>query len=1045
LKVSVRILIGFLFVLFLTVMVAMVGWRALVQSDRGFGTERVGLDALVVLGRTDKAELLGRADDGDGAAAAVRDGLAAIERDLAALADNPKLADQVHVARQAVSLYRDNYATFQDSSRTVDQSAAAILALGDELKAIVVAEVARRNKRLEQARENVRTANEDRNRADSLRDRVRAMDDALAALSLAFERSLSENTEDRFQALSQALDTVLPITAGLASAVTTVDAVDTADLNRAFAVAQKSLKAFATASQHARTAMAQRTDVARRLNDSAQSLAEAMTVLKEIHVRHIKHAEETVAPRAELVRLNEATLALADLESLAARVRSAEQTFVMTGDEGAAEVADEAARKLLAGALALRRASGEGEAAAPAEAIADAAQAQRQALKEVFDLDDALIAAREARRIHEQEVSAGLAVLRALTDRASVAADTISQQSLTATIRSFTSLDAAQNTIAAAGNLKDATQNALQMIFAYISQPLSQDVGAIRATLKRIDASKKGLIDSVVLTDPWNVGDLTAAFGDRVETLIQEFERLVTETNEIIMADGGMAAAREALTSALERANAAAAGASDRASTLARTLLIVGGGLALVLGIAAAWGIGRSISRPVAAITQAMKRLADNDLTVDVPGRDRKDEIGDMAAAVEVFKKNSVKIEQLQAEQTAQARRNARRVKTEMMALTNALDEEVRAAVAIVHEQAHVMHDAAVQMTKSVTLTEQRSDAAAEASRDAAGNVDSVAAAAEEMSGSIQEISRQVSGASDIAHRAARQAETTNARIQGLAKAANQIGEVVNLISDIAKQTNLLALNATIEAARAGEAGKGFAVVANEVKTLANQTAKATEDIATEIGSMQSATREAVEAIEGIVTVIGEINEITAAVSAAVEQQTASTGEISQSAQHGARSTQDASDNIAEVLSSAELTGERAREVQDAAQEVRNCVQHMLEALERIIRSGSEEDRDMHALRSVNVGVTVDLGDGAVRPCLMQELAPSGVATLDRSVEGERGRDITVDVPDLGRMQATLVASTEQATHIRLDIPESRLGAMRAFIAARDSVRAKAA
>ena len=283
------------------------------------------------------------------------------------------------------------------------------------------------------------------------------------------------------------------------------------------------------------------------------------------------------------------------------------------------------------------------------------------------------------------------------------------------------------------------------------------------------------------------------------------------------------------------------------------------------------------LSRPLRAMTGAMDRLSHDDLTVEVPGRARKDEIGEMADAVQVFKDNAVKLKEMAAEADAEHRRNARRVKAEMFGLTNALDAEVRGAISLVSGQADAMLDAALRTAEAVQQTDARSDAAASASRDAAGNVDAVAAAAEEMASSISEISRQLSASSATAQRAVDQAQATNERIEGLARAADQIGEVVKLITDIAEQTNLLALNATIEAARAGDAGKGFAVVANEVKSLANQTAKATEDIASQIGDIQAATRDAVEAIKGIASVIGEINETSTAVSAAVEQQTAAT------------------------------------------------------------------------------------------------------------------------------------------------------------------------
>jgi len=447
------------------------------------------------------------------------------------------------------------------------------------------------------------------------------------------------------------------------------------------------------------------------------------------------------------------------------------------------------------------------------------------------------------------------------------------------------------------------------------------------------------------------------------------------------------------------------------------------------------------LSRPIRAMTGTMDRLANDDLTVEVPGRRRKDEIGEMAAAVQVFKENGLRLKSLAAEQEAEHRRNARRVKAEMFALTNALDAEVRGVIALVSEQADTMLDAALRTAEAVQQTDTRSDAAATASRDAAGSVDAVAAAAEQMASSITEISRQVNASSATAQRAVDQAEATNQRIEGLARAADQIGEVVHMIGDIAKQTNLLALNATIEAARAGEAGKGFAVVANEVKTLANQTAKATEDIASQIGDMQTATREAVEAIQGIAAVISEISETSTAVSAAVEQQTAATGEISQNAQHAARSTQESSDNITEVTNATHVTGEHAQAVEKAAEEVRARVRQMQAALDKLMQAGSEEEREQSALHTVNVAVTVDVGQGTPESCLLQDLARSGVGTLDRPLKVERGHSLTITIPDLGTIAASAVAITGGATHIRLDTDDGQARALAAFLDRRNTRR----
>ncbi|SDE86235.1 methyl-accepting chemotaxis protein [Rhodospira trueperi] len=472
------------------------------------------------------------------------------------------------------------------------------------------------------------------------------------------------------------------------------------------------------------------------------------------------------------------------------------------------------------------------------------------------------------------------------------------------------------------------------------------------------------------------------------------------------------------------------AAAMEKGLNLAAIALVV-----MALAAGTAFIVIRGITHPLKHLTKAMTALAGGNLETVIPDTNRRDEIGEMAGAIEVFKDNAQEVQRLQSEQATQQRRNARRVRGEMLALTNALDEEVRRALATVLSEAGTMHDAAIAMTKAVSETEHGADAAASASRDASNNVDAVAAASEELSNSISEIGGQVSNAADVARLAVDEANATNEHVSGLAKAANEIGDVVNLISDIAKQTNLLALNATIEAARAGEAGKGFAVVANEVKTLATQTAKATEDIAAQIGGMQAATNKAVEAIERISTVIGQLNEISTAISAAVEEQTAATGEISHNAQLAARSTQDSSDNINSVSQSSETTGGHARSVKASAEEVRTRVAAMQTSLERIIRSSSDEDREGNRLRTVNVAATLTFPNGSKQSCLLQELSLSGVGTLDRVMKDAQDKAFEITLSDIGTLPGSIVTTTDAATHIRLDVGDAETGKLKALLA----------
>ena len=332
--------------------------------------------------------------------------------------------------------------------------------------------------------------------------------------------------------------------------------------------------------------------------------------------------------------------------------------------------------------------------------------------------------------------------------------------------------------------------------------------------------------------------------------------------------------------------------------------------------------IVRGVTGPVTAMTQAMKRLASGDAAVEVPARQRTDEVGEMAAAVEVFKQNMIETERLRREQEAGKQQAEADKKAMMEHLASDFEASVNGIVQIVASASGELQSTAQSMSNTAEQTTRRATAVAAASEQASSNVQTVASASEELSSSISEISRQVAESAKIAGQAVEDAGHTNTQVQALAEAAQKIGDVVKLINDIAGQTNLLALNATIEAARAGEAGKGFAVVASEVKSLATQTAKATEDIAAQIKAIQTATGDSVSSIGGITATISRLSEIATTIASAVEEQGAATQEIARNVQQASAGTAEVSSNIAGVTEAAAETGSAAAQVLGASAEL---------------------------------------------------------------------------------------------------------------------------
>ncbi len=350
----------------------------------------------------------------------------------------------------------------------------------------------------------------------------------------------------------------------------------------------------------------------------------------------------------------------------------------------------------------------------------------------------------------------------------------------------------------------------------------------------------------------------------------------------------------------------------DKAFYASLWWLAAAGGAILLVTLVAAWLINRDITGSSGRLTQAMERLAKGDLAVAIPGSDRRDEIGAMASAVQVFKASMAETERLRTEQEDLQRQAAEEQKAALNRMADGFESKIGRLVGVLSKSSAALESTAQSMTGTADESKQQSGAVATAAEKASTGLQTVASAAEELTASIGEISRQVAQSSQISGKAVNDAKRTDAIVRALAEGAEKIGTVVGLITNIASQTNLLALNATIEAARAGDAGKGFAVVASEVKSLANQTGKATEEIDAQIAQIQAATKEAVEAIRGISATIESVSAISTTIASAVEEQGAATSEIARNVQQATQAAQQVTQSIGGVSRAASDTGSAA-------------------------------------------------------------------------------------------------------------------------------------
>jgi methyl-accepting chemotaxis protein len=600
-----------------------------------------------------------------------------------------------------------------------------------------------------------------------------------------------------------------------------------------------------------------------------------------------------------------------------------------------------------------------------------------------------------------------LMAIRAADDQQSAAVDLMSQAR-----DAWIDLARGQTALYRAINLKSSNVEV-----ALIRSAKNDATAAITRATKSLGSLKLGnlpLDPQLVIKAAKSVGDYAGA-ANQAASFVEEdaFNATMFMTD----AEQKFASAQQDVSTLVTTAIELEGALDEQMIAMEHTRLMtiaIGAGVAVLVLLVVSTLLSRVISRPIVAMTAAMRRIAGGDLVAEIPATDHKDEVGQMAQALLVFRQNAQEARALQAAADKEHALKARR-QAAMDRHTQEFGTSAAGVMASLAQSAETMRKTAAEMTNAAHQTRASAARAAEGAATSTANLGAVSAASEQMSASINEISQQVARATRAVDEAVSRASTTDAKVGGMAAAADRVGDVVKLITDIAGRTNLLALNATIEAARAGEAGKGFAVVAGEVKALATQTAKATDEIATQITAIRAATGEAVTAVRDVSASIGEVSEVATAIAAAVEQQAAATRDISVSVQTVTAATNESTQAMQEVSAISESTDAASGMVMAGADEVARDAETMrgevTQFLQAMASNDDEERRGYERISGAGTQAVLRPRGGAETRVAIIDVSRGGIS-LRSDLRADAGTELTLGLPGVaGEVTARVVRS----------------------------------
>lgn len=608
--ISSRILIGFLLILLLTIAVAAIGWQSLVSRDAAFDTERTSLSAQVEVGDVVRHELQGRVDRTVAVDQRVQQGLTHLKATLASLAENDAIATKARTALGAAEAYAANYATFKTNEAELEQAASDVNAVELTLLEAIDEVVAQRIARVHKAREQTGAAVAAREEAGALQATARTVMDAVAAATLRLEQYRRDNTQVRAQEAGAAVRRLSNTVKRLGVAVAQVDAVEEETLAQASRDLMSAFKAFDTVAARQRALNEERAATIETMDEASAKLETAIDRLTRFQGARLSAARENFAGRDALLDLNDQVQALASLRTNAAHARVAEQRFLRTRDADDAATAREATRTLFMATLSLRKAANAGPTAALANTVSQATQEYRRALERTIEMAGERSVEQDKGDEAEKILDRSLRTLTVMTNRAGEAADVVTDQAAQAEALAFNTLDAAQDTIRIAGQLTAAAEHVREHILEYISTHDQSVEAEVREHIREFNEISAEMIATIAQTDPWNVTELETRLDRLIGQVATMFDALVVNVHAIEEATAGMQQARADLTAALDTANQAAQAQAAKDRAFATSLLLGGTALVLILGVVSATLIGRSITRPLGAITQSRCRAA---------------------------------------------------------------------------------------------------------------------------------------------------------------------------------------------------------------------------------------------------------------------------------------------------------------------------------------------------------------------------------------------------------------------------------------------------